>query len=113
MPTTAATIKHRTQITGTNNPGIQISKNPWNDSEIMAGGNTGGLCVRDSGQSDGWGLIDAVASGQVLISAGTSTLPTWTGSPTLSTSLSIGTSPASTGALRLAFSGAISWANAA
>ena len=85
MPTTAATIKHRTQITGTNNPGIQISKNPWNDSEIMAGGNTGGLCVRDGGQTDGWGLIDAVASGQVLASAGTSTLPTWTSTPSLST----------------------------
>ena len=106
MPSTTATIKHRTQITGTNTAGIQVSKNPWNDSELVAGGATGGIFVRDDAQTDKWGLVDAVASGQVLTSAGTSTLPAWSASPSVTslsaTFVSYGTNPASQGGVRLA-----------
>jgi len=112
MASTTATIKHRFQTAKANRTDVDVSATRWNDSEVMAGGSTGGLVVRDSAQTDGWGLVDAVAMGQVLISAGTSTLPAWSASPAV-TSLaatsyvSIGTNPATTGAVRLANGGGV------
>ena len=116
MPSTTATIKHRTQISGTNNPGVQISKNPWNDSELVAGGATGGVFVRDDAQTDKWGLIDAVATGQVMTSAGTSTLPAWSASPSVtsvaaSSFIAIGSTPATAGAARITNNTGIDYRN--
>jgi len=137
MPTTTATIEPRTKIIGTNHTDVQISANPWNQPRIVAGGSTGGMFVRDTTQSDGWGLVDAVAAGSVLVSAGVATLPAWSSSPTLtsitvgtintsggstdlgsvaspfragyfSSFVAIGTNPSTTGALRLAYNGTIS-----
>ena len=120
---TIASIVPRTTISGANHSAYQISANPWNQPRIITGGTTGGLFVRDGAQADGWGLIDAVAAGQVLISAGAGVVPTWSSTVTLTnltvtnlttssainapngtftTSISIGTTPATTGAIRLA-----------
>jgi len=128
MASTTATIKHRFQTAKANRTDVDVSATRWNDSEVMAGGSTGGLCVRDASQTDGWGLVDAVATGQLLVSAGVGTLPTWSASPTLSghllfspdntydlgasgatrprtgyfgTSITIGTNPANVGHVRL------------
>lgn len=90
MPTTTATIEPRTKIAGVNHTDVQISKNPWNEPRIVAGGSTGGIFVKDAAQSDGWGLIDAVGAGQVFVSAGAATLPAWSASPTV-TSIQVGT----------------------
>lgn len=128
--TTTATIEPRTKIVGANHTDVQISANPWNQPRIVAGGSQGGLFARDTVQADGWGLIAAVAVGQVLASAGVNTVPVWSSSPTLtaitvttintpggasdigssstpfrsgyfSTSIAVGPTPASTGAIRL------------
>jgi hypothetical protein len=81
--TTVAAIEPRTKIVGTNHTDVQISANPWNQPRIVTGGASGGVFVRDTAQADGWGLVDAVATGSVLVSAGVGTPPVWTTSPTL------------------------------
>lgn len=86
---TTGTITHRLVVTGTNRTDVQVSKNPWNDSLIAAGGATGALLMRDTGKTDGWGWLDAVATGQVLCSGGVGTAPEWSASPAV-TSVVIG-----------------------
>lgn len=115
---TAATLTHRTVVTGINRTDVQVSKNAWNDSLVAAGGLTGALFILDSGQSDGWGVIPAVAVGAVLASAGTGTEPVWATAPsvtsfTASSFVSAGATPASAGLVRLSNNGAVSWRNAA
>jgi hypothetical protein len=96
--TTIAAIEPRTKIVGANHTDVQISANPWNQPRIVTGGAAGGVFVRDTAQSDGWGLVDAVATGSVLASAGAATPPVWSVSPTL-TSLTLQT----TGPVKLGF----------
>jgi len=101
MPTTTATIEPRTKIVGTNHTDVQISANPWNQPRIVAGGSTGGVFVRDPTQSDGWGLVDAVAG--VFTCSGAGALPTWSTTPIV-TNLT-------TDSLALSAAGSISWAS--
>src|SRR5262245_5914440 len=56
MPTTTGTIKHRFQTTKSNRGTVDVSKDRWNDSLVVAGGTDGYLMVRDSANADGWGM---------------------------------------------------------
>src|SRR5262245_64718783 len=56
MPTTTGTIKHRFQTTKSNRGTVDVSKDRWNDSLVVAGGTDGYLMVRDSANADGWGV---------------------------------------------------------
>ena len=104
---TTGTIARSQGATGTNRTDVQISKNAWNATLVVGGGATGALMVRDSAKTDGWGLLDAVAVGQVLASAGVGAEPAYTASPaltsaTFTTSIAVGSNVAATGAIRLA-----------
>jgi len=68
--------------------------------------------VRDTANADGWGLIDAVAVGSVLTSAGPGTVPTWNTNPTLTNGIAIGSLPATVGAIRMTNNQAIRWRDA-
>jgi hypothetical protein len=63
----------------------------WIAEHNFAGGATGALLHRDSGQTDGANWLAAVATGSVLISSGVGAAPAWSAAPAL-TSLAIGTS---------------------
>ena len=57
MATTPGTITHRKAVTGANNPAFQVSKDPWNDSLVIASAAADGtVAVRDRTQTDGWGF---------------------------------------------------------
>jgi hypothetical protein len=78
----------------------------WNADHVIAGGTKGALLVFDATQTIGINSVAAVASGQVLVSAGVTTLPAWSASPTLtsvnlSTTLIVGTNPAVAGIIRV------------
>lgn len=74
---TAVTVKHRHQ-TAFANGASDVSANVWNDSLIIASAaNDGSLFVKDSGQTDGWGLLPSVAAGSYLRSAGAGSVPVW------------------------------------
>lgn len=113
---TVAAIEPRTKIVGPNHTDVQISANPWNQPRIVTGGATGGLFVRDAVNADGWGLINAVAVGSVLVSAGVGAVPSWsTTLPplTFSSYIAVGSTPvAATGAIRLANANEIETRNA-
>jgi hypothetical protein len=49
----------------------------WNEEHVFAGGATGSLLVFDATASDKAAWISAVATGQVLKSAGVGTVPAW------------------------------------
>lgn len=80
---TAVTITPTTQITGTNDPTKQISKDAYNAGSSVAGGSTGAVLIIDTGQSKGVGSIAAVETGQVLVSGGVGAEPAWSASPTV------------------------------
>jgi hypothetical protein len=73
----------------------------WIAEHNFAGGATGALLHRDSGQTDGANWLAAVATGSVLISSGVGAAPAWSATPSL-TSLTLGT----TGNISLTTSGA-------
>lgn len=115
---TTATIKTRFQSARPNRTDVEISVDRWNDSRVIAGGATGGIMLRDTAKTDGWGLLDAVAVGQVLVSGGTSTEPAYSAAPSLTSValtsfVSVGSNVASAGAVRLSNNVAVSWRNAA
>src|SRR5262249_40155305 len=85
MPSISGTIKLRHQTSIANNPKYDISKNVINDSLVVATGSAhdGSLFVCDGAQGDGCGLIDSVASGQLLASAGVNSLPAYTAAPSV------------------------------
>jgi hypothetical protein len=62
----------------------------WVAEHNFAGGATGALLHRDSGQTDGANWLAAVAAGSVLISSGVGTAPAWSAALAL-TSLALGT----------------------
>jgi len=75
MSTTAGTIKHRHQSALA--PGTSDVDVPqWNDSLVVAGGTTGDFMVRDSANTDGWGLQPA---GSLMLTNATLANPTITG----------------------------------
>lgn len=55
MATTSGTIEHRTKTSKPNRASSDVSRNAWDDSEIMLGGTDGDYATRDSTKSDGWG----------------------------------------------------------
>lgn len=55
MPTTAGTIEHRTKTSKPNRASSDVSRNAWDDSEIVTGGTDGDVFSRDSAKTDGWG----------------------------------------------------------
>lgn len=85
MPSQTGTIKWRVQATQADNAAYTISSSEQTDSFVVnsAGGNIGGLFVYDTGNTDKWGIVNSVASGQVLASSGAGSLPAWTASPTV------------------------------
>jgi hypothetical protein len=93
----AGTIKHRKVTALPDNPNFDVSSSEWNDSLVVGGGTQSQVMVRDAGQLDGWGWSSSVPLTDV----------------TASDHISIGTTPATTGALRLANNQAIVWRNAA
>jgi hypothetical protein len=93
----AGTIKHRKVTALPDNPNFDVSSSEWNDSLVVGGGTQSQVMVRDAGQLDGWGWSSSVPLTDV----------------TASDHISIGTNPATTGALRLANTQAIVWRNAA
>jgi hypothetical protein len=115
---TTGTLIHRTPLTGVNNTLYQASKNWANDSLVMGGGATGALLIRDTGKTDGWGWVDAVAVGQVLASAGVGVEPAWTATPsvtaiTVGSNVTLGATPSLAGVIRLPNNSGIGWRNTA
>jgi hypothetical protein len=115
---TTGTLIHRTPLTGVNNSLYQASKNWANDSLVMGGGATGALLIRDTGKTDGWGWVDAVAVGQVLASAGVGVEPAWTATPsvtaiTVGSNVTLGATPSLAGVIRLPNNSGIGWRNTA
>ena len=54
---TLATIKHRFQTTKAQRASADVSRDEWNDSELVASAAVNGeVAVRDSAQTDGWGF---------------------------------------------------------
>lgn len=57
MNSTTGTIKHRFQTERANRGSIDVSRDRWNDSEVVASAAPdGAVIVRDSTNSDGWGF---------------------------------------------------------
>jgi len=74
MATNAGTIHHRHQSL-VPPAGADIDTPQWNDSEVMAGGLNGQVCMRDAGQPDGWGWGSVAALDSPALT-GTPTAPT-------------------------------------
>jgi len=56
MPTTTGTIKHRFQTSKPNRASVDVSRNAWDDSLVLAGAAADGQVVTsDSTKGDGWG----------------------------------------------------------
>lgn len=54
---TLATIKHRFQTAKPQRASADVSRDEWNDSELVASAALNGeVAVRDTGQTDGWGF---------------------------------------------------------
>lgn len=76
MPISASgTIKHRFQTAQPNRTDIDVSKDRWNDSEVLTGGSDGLIVMREAAQTDGWGWapqIDLSVAANVTILGATS-----------------------------------------
>jgi hypothetical protein len=72
----------------------------WNAAHVLSGATTGDLLCASSASSL-TGVAD-VAAGSVLTSGGVGSLPAWSATPTL-TALTLGTTPATSGVLRLGY----------
>jgi hypothetical protein len=81
-------LKHakNSLIADTADPTV-VQPSDWNAEHVITGGNLGALLYQ--GTAGAPSLINSVASGKVLVSAGAGTVPAWSDTPTL-TSLTIG-----------------------
>lgn len=68
------TIRHKTQITGSNNPNKQVSKNAWNDDHYETGLISGCLLTRVSNTTLGVAAGSLDINGTIYVNAGSLTI---------------------------------------
>lgn len=90
----------------------------WDATRILAGGAKGDVLVYDSTQTSRLNGVADVATGSVFVSGGIGSLPSWSANPTVttvtaSTALIVGTTPATSGEIRLPNGGQVTFRNAA
>jgi hypothetical protein len=74
----ANVIKHKfTSPKADGGDATLIRPSNWNDEHALAGGNHGGIFLRDTGASDGASWLSSVAAGAYLRSLGVGVLPAW------------------------------------
>lgn len=90
-----------------------VNPSNWNDGHKFTGGNNGAIPVRDTSDGTyGSSWLASVAVGQVVVSAGVGALPAWSADPVVN-SMTLGTTPALSGTIRLGNNNFIESRNAA